>query len=313
MTFSITQTMRYVLLAAALATLGGCATPQQQQQQLQQQQLLAAQIQQMRAQQEAAKQPGQIGALLASNPDGSVTVTGIAPGTDAAKKGGLNVGDRITAVAEEGAEPVALSGKNLLQTIGLIRGEPGSPVRLTVTDGESSREVSVTRAELTAQQAQALAEIKQANAAAQVKGLAIQDNSGEYLSPYTSDGVTAEWVNKAINAKMGSAAGSAVGAAAGAYAGRKALESVPGGSILGSFLGGMAGSKAGQDVGRDAAIEASGGWDYIRQTSDLSFRSLNDMARWMTTVHGQSSNFQEVLNATLQIYPELQPALASAR
>ncbi|HAD45012.1 MAG TPA: carboxyl-terminal protease-like protein, partial [Alcanivorax sp.] len=135
----------------------------------------------------------------------------------------------------------------------------------------------------------------------------------EYLSPYTSDGVTAEWVNKAINAKMGSAAGSAVGAAAGAYAGRKALESVPGGSLIGSFFGGMAGSKAGQNVGRDAAIQASGGWDYIRETSDLSFRSLNDMARWMTTVHGQKSNFQEVLNATLQVYPELQPALASAR
>ena len=149
--------------------------------------------------------------------------------------------------------------------------------------------------------------------AATSASLVIDNNSGSYLSPYTSDGVTAEWVNKAINAKMGSAAGSAVGAAAGAYAGRKALESVPGGSLLGSFFGGMAGSKAGKNVGRDAAIEASGGWDYIRQTSDLSFRSVDDMARWMTEVHGQKSNFQEVIDATLQVYPELQPALTSAR
>lgn len=313
MTFSMTHAMRYVLLAAALATLGGCATPQQQQQQLQQQQLLAAQIQQMRAQQEAASQPGQIGALLSSNPDGTLTITGVAPGTSAAQKGGLEVGDRITAVSEEGAEPVALSGKSMLESVGMIRGAPGSQVRLSVTDGTNTREVSLARAELTEQQKQALAEMHQEHKAAQVEGLAIEDNSGQYLSPYTSDGVTAEWVNKAINAKMGSAAGSAVGAAAGAYAGRKALESVPGGSLLGSFFGGMAGSKAGQNVGRDAAIEASGGWDYIRQTSDLSFQSLNDMARWMTTVHGQKSNFQEVLKATLQIYPELQPALASAR
>lgn len=313
MTFSTKHAMRYVVLAAALATLGGCATPQQQQQQLQQQQLIAAKIQQMRAQQEAASQPGQIGVLMDTNQDGSVTVAGIAPGTDAAESGDLKVGDRITAVAEEGAEPESLTGKSFLQTVGLIRGAPGSQVRLIVTEGDSSREVSLTRAELSEQQAQALAEIKQAKAEEQVEGLAIEDNSGEYLSPYTSDGVTAEWVNKAINAKMGSAAGSAVGAAAGAYAGRKALESVPGGSLIGSFFGGMAGSKAGQNVGRDAAIEASGGWDYIRQTSDLSFRSLNDMARWMTTVHGQKSNFQEVLNATLQVYPELQPALASAR
>lgn len=313
MTFSINHAMRYVLLAAALATLGGCATPQQQQQQLQQQQRLAAQIQQMRAQQEAASQPGQIGVLLGTNPDGTVTVNGIAPGTDAAQSGDLKVGDRITAVAETGAEPVSLAGKSFLRTVGLIRGAPGSQVVLTVTDGDSSRAVNLTRAELTPQQAQALAEIQQANAAAQVEGLAIQDNSGEYLSPYTSDGVTAEWVNKAINAKMGSSVGSAVGAAAGAYAGRKALESVPGGSLLGSLFGGMAGSKAGQNLGRDAAIQASGGWEYIRETSDLSFRSLNDMARWMTTVHGQKRNFQEVLKATLQVYPELQPALASAR
>lgn len=311
MTFSTTT--RYVLVAVAVAALGGCATPQQQQQQLQQQQLAAARMQQMIAQQQAASQPGQIGALLSSNPDGTLTITGVAPGTSAAQKGGLEVGDRITAVSEEGAEPVALSGKSMLESVGMIRGEPGSQVRLTVTNGENTRDVSLARAELTEQQKQALAEMHQEHKAAQVEGLAIEDNSGQYLSPYTSDGVTAEWVNKAINAKMGSAAGSAVGAAAGAYAGRKALESVPGGSLIGSFFGGAVGSKAGKNVGRDAAIEASGGWDYIRQTSDLSFQSLNDMARWMTTVHGQKSNFQEVLKATLQIYPELQPALASAR
>ena len=43
MTFSITHATRYVLLAAALATLGGCATPQQQAQMQAEQQLQAQQ------------------------------------------------------------------------------------------------------------------------------------------------------------------------------------------------------------------------------------------------------------------------------
>lgn len=43
------------------------------------------------------------------------------------------------------------------------------------------------------------------------QSLVIQGNDGRYLSRYTSDGVVAEWVNKAINNRMGSATGSAVG------------------------------------------------------------------------------------------------------
>ncbi len=308
MTFSITHATRYVLLAAALATLGGCATPQQQAQ--------MQAWQQIQAQQQAlAQESGKIGAVLASDAQGRVVIGTLVPGAPSDQSGEVHTGDQLLAVAEGDGEPQSVGGKSMLEVRLMVQGEPNTPVSLVLAgqDGGDDRTVTLTRAEITPQQQQALAEIQQAEAQARVEGLAIEDNSGEYLSPYTSDGVTAEWVNKAINAKMGSAAGSAVGAAAGAYAGRKALESVPGGSLIGSFFGGMAGSKAGQNVGRDAAIQASGGWEYIRETSDLSFRSLNDMARWMTTVHGQKSNFQEVLNATLQVYPELQPALASAR
>ncbi len=131
--------------------------------------------------------------------------------------------------------------------------------------------------------------------------LLIPDNSGEYMSPWTSDGVLAEWVDKAINAKMGSA----VGSAAGAYAAQKALNNVP-------FIGGFLGSKVGKEVGRTAAISASGGMDYIRQTSDQSFRSLDDMARYLKTVHASSSNFQDAIKAADAIYPGLMQSLASA-
>ena len=314
MTFSITHATRYVLLAVALTTLAGCAA-QTAQQRAQQQARMQA-WQEMQAKQVAlAEQSGKIGAVLEATPQGQIMIGTLVPGAPADQSGAVRTGDQILAVAEGDGEPQTVSGKSMLDIRLMVQGQPGTPVQLVMAgeDGGENRSVTLTRAEITEQQSQALAAIQQAEAQKQVAGLAIEDNSGQFLSPYTSDGVTAEWVNKAINAKMGSAAGSAVGAAAGAYAGRKALESVPGGSLIGSFFGGMAGSKAGQNVGRDAAIQASGGWDYIRETSDLSFRSLNDMARWMTTVHGQKSNFQEVLNATLQVYPELQPALASAR
>lgn len=131
--------------------------------------------------------------------------------------------------------------------------------------------------------------------------LLIPDNSGEYMNPWTSDGVLAEWVDKAINAKMGSAVGSAVGA----YAASKALENVP-------FIGGILGSKVGKKVGHSAAISASGGMDYIRETSDQSFRSLNDMARYLKAVHATSSNFQDAIKAADAIYPGLMQSLASA-
>lgn len=137
----------------------------------------------------------------------------------------------------------------------------------------------------------------------------ISNNSGRYMSPYTSDGVVAEWVNKAINNQMGSAAGSAVGGMAGAAVANKALENIPGGGLIGGFFG----SKAGKAVGNQVADDVSGGDAYRRQTSDLSFHSLHDMAAWLVSEHGNKANFGEVVNATNEIYPGLASAVTQAR
>ena len=268
----------------------------------------------------APTQPGAIGAQLRLD-DGQVAISSIHPGSVAEQNGELKPGDRIVAVASPPtAQPVALTNATIGQAVSTIRGTPGTQVRLQVqTPGiEGTRDIVLIRG----YQGRASAATLLANqtmtgtpeaAAEVISALVIPNNSGQYLSPYTTDAVTAEWVDKAINAKMGAAAGSAVGAAAGAYAGRKAFENVPGGSLFGSFLGGMAGSKAGKNVGHDAAIAASGGWDYIRATSDQSFQSVHHMARWLMATHGSNPNFQEVINATTQIYPDLQAALAQIR
>lgn len=128
----------------------------------------------------------------------------------------------------------------------------------------------------------------------------INNNSGEYLSPYTSDGVTAEWVNQAINAGIGAQVGTAAGAAAAGVTAQQLSD-----NFAAVALVSMAGSAIGEAIGRKAAIEASGGWDHIRETSDMSFSSLNEMARYLRLKHGNDENFKEVLAATRQVYPDL--------
>lgn len=142
---------------------------------------------------------------------------------------------------------------------------------------------------------------QEAAAKLQARQFAVQeDNAGSYLSPYTSDGVTAEWVEKSINAKLGSS----VGGAAGAYAGQKLLEQVP-------FVGGILGQRMGQEAGRRIAIQSVGGEAFIRETSDLSFNDYNEMAGWLLVNHAKHPQFQAVMDATYQIYPELQTAYAN--
>ena len=164
-----------------------------------------------------------------------------------------------------------------------------------------TRDVVLERREQTSEQLAAIQQQK-------IDGLALKNNSGQFLSPYTSDGVTAEWVNKTINVSMGKATGSAVGGVAGAYAANKVLENVPFGGMLGGFLG----SKAGKAVGGNTALEASGGWDFIRSSSDISFNSMSDMAQWLATTHSTKSNFVDVIKAADKIYPGLQTAVANS-
>lgn len=123
---------------------------------------------------------------------------------------------------------------------------------------------------------------------------AILDNTGKYMCPYTTDNVLAEWTDKALNAKMGSALGGTIGS----LAGQKALEQVP-------FIGGMLGKQVGEAVGRKIAIGAAGGEQFIRESSDISFNSIDDMAVYMYVKYSTSEHYNDALKATMEIYPEL--------
>ncbi|MCH1930408.1 hypothetical protein L9G16_09470 [Shewanella sp. A25] len=129
----------------------------------------------------------------------------------------------------------------------------------------------------------------------------IEGNTGEFMSPFTSDGVMTEWVDKAVNADMGAT----IGGLAGAYAGQKLAEQIP-------FVGGWIGSEIGNSVGREVAIEMSGGEELIKSSSDLSFNNLADLAVWMYVTHSTNPHYQDALESAQAIYPDLKTIYGQA-
>jgi hypothetical protein len=133
----------------------------------------------------------------------------------------------------------------------------------------------------------------------------IAGNTGKYMSPFTEDGTVAPWVEKGRAASAGSAIGSAVGA----EAGKQLLSAIP-------IFGGIVGQKVGEASGRAIALQMAGGEDYIRQTSDISFANVDDLAVYMYVTNSGHKDYPEVLNLTQQIYPELEeryvPAIMAA-
>jgi len=81
-----------------------------------------------------------IGATLSSK--GSyVTVERIVSGSPCWKQGELEVGDKITKVAQGDQEPVDVVGMNINKVVKLIRGKKGTEVRLTVKKKDGSRTI----------------------------------------------------------------------------------------------------------------------------------------------------------------------------
>ncbi len=122
----------------------------------------------------------------------------------------------------------------------------------------------------------------------------IADNSGEFMSPYTTDGVMAEWVDKSVNASLGAS----IGGVAGAFAGQQLAGQIP-------FVGGIVGNYIGKTAGRAIALEMAGGEEFMRESSDLSFNNLDNMALYIYVKHSSHEHYADALKATMEIYPDL--------
>lgn len=121
------------------------------------------------------------------------------------------------------------------------------------------------------------------------------DNSGLYCSPFTQDAVMAEWTDNAVSAKIGST----LGDTAGTFTGQTLLERAP-------IIGGILGSYVGLEVGRAIAIEAAGGMEFIKESSDISFNMIDDLAVYTYAKFSHLEHYLEARDALLEIYPNLQ-------
>ena len=83
-----------------------------------------------------------------------IIVKGILPDSPAAAQKSMRVGDKIVAVAQDKEAPVHLQSGKLAQAVPLLRGAPGTTVRLTIVpageDSSQARVVSFVRGELKA-------------------------------------------------------------------------------------------------------------------------------------------------------------------
>lgn len=126
----------------------------------------------------------------------------------------------------------------------------------------------------------------------------IEGNTGKYMSPFTSDGVTAEWVTKSMKVE----ASGQIGQAAGSIAAEHLLSNIP-------FAGMFAGD-ASKKLARAIALKSIGGEEFLKTTSDLSFDSLDDMAAYMYAFHSSHADYAKIVKATTAIYPDFAKAYA---
>ena len=102
-----------------------------------------------------------IGATL-STKDSYVYVVSVVPGGPADRDGRLKEGDRIVAVAQDGAEPVDVIDMKLSRVVNQIRGKSGTKVHLTILEEGSNtpKQITIVRDKVELKDAEAQSDIK---------------------------------------------------------------------------------------------------------------------------------------------------------
>lgn len=139
----------------------------------------------------------------------------------------------------------------------------------------------------------------------------ISGNSGKYMSPFTASGGVAPWAAKVeATADNGSDLAANMGGAVGQEVGRQALDFIPFG--LGGMVGNEIGSRAGRSATRTTTQPRIPGAQEARATSDISFRTANELAIYMYAKHSGHNEYERILALTKTVYPELAQVYDSA-
>jgi len=123
----------------------------------------------------------------------------------------------------------------------------------------------------------------------------LNDNTGQFLFPYTQDHVLAEWVDLQIKAGAYTSIARGLGSTAATAAG-----STPLGIAMYVF------KKVAEGIARSAAIKSAGGMENIRKPSDVSFNRIDDLAVYMYQFYSAEETYPYALAAARLLYPELE-------
>ena len=134
----------------------------------------------------------------------------------------------------------------------------------------------------------------------------IAGTGGKYISPFLANGQITQWAEKSwseevvknVSGNVGGNVGSRIGGAIG--------------GAWGSLVGAVTGRVAAREATREAFLSAIGGEEYIKANSDLSFNSLTDMAKFMYIKHSKNSQYAHVLDAVMQLYPDMEETYEKA-
>ena len=101
-------------------------------------------------------------------------------------------------------------------------------------------------------------------------------------------------------------------AQAGEIVGEKVADKAVGALASKVPFGGLAGGFMRKKVKESTAIIALGGKDFIEETSDQSFKSIDDYAVFMHVRHGSDPAYKMILASAVAVYPELENRMPSA-
>jgi len=122
----------------------------------------------------------------------------------------------------------------------------------------------------------------------------IDGSDGDYMFPFTKEGSLTSWGEKALTAQAGAQAGDMA-----ADQGMKVIaSSIP----FGGLFSGAAKKKA-KSAG---AVLAIGGWDFIKENTELSFEELSDLSVYMHSKFYGDPNYETALAASMAVYPDLE-------
>jgi hypothetical protein len=119
------------------------------------------------------------------------------------------------------------------------------------------------------------------------------DTGGQYLCPYTQAGTLTAWAEQAQAAATGGVAGNV----AGEQAANQVAARVP--------FAGLFKKEIKETAQAQGAAAAAGGWEHIRQTSELSFDKVDDLAVFMHGKYSTMPDYDKALASAMSLYPEL--------